>query len=278
MMRHLAILVTAGALLFACFNSWKPAEITSPVAWSDDDEAFALVILRYEHRASYHPLDGTGKKRNVRHQVYVEAANGSGRVAVGPEIPGQNGAELYFMRSMGYLVLSAEDEHHRWYTRIALDGTRSEIARLDKASCEARYFDVVPSPDGAHLARLQTAPGCPPSGTGPTSPTGSSGSTQQVLVTFLDAITLQEVASHTLTLNNWNLDWTWTPDGDFIVHDQSSGWSLAPGRAPVGSAVPGCSWPKTTSSDWSAGGTFIYGEDGAVLVGGTNPDGAFGCQ
>jgi len=140
-----------------------------------------------------------------------------------------------------------------------------------------RHFDVVPSPDGDHIAVLMAAPGCP-SMSGPASPTGGYGATEPITVTFLDAATLNELQSQTLTVSTMNLEWTWRPAGDFVVSSGDKSWSLDVGRAPNNTTKPRCFWPKTASSQWSSSGTFIESDNLRVVVSGQNASAAFGCQ
>jgi hypothetical protein len=249
------------------------------VAWADDDSAIAFVILRYESKPSTNPLSGTTLKRNMRHQLYIENPNGSNRRAIGGELAGQNATELYYMKSRGYVLSGAISPDARWFNLIRLaNGAATEVARVSNSSCESRHFDVVPSPDGRYLAVLKTAPGCIAT-SGTASPTGShSQGTDQLVVTFLDASTLAEVQSQTVTLPAWGVEWTWRPAGDFVVAASGTAWSLAVGRAPQSTNVPGCFSPKTTSSAWSSTGTYLGSDGLAVVVAGQNPTAAFGCQ
>jgi len=265
------------ALQASCFPTWEAQESIASIAWANDDSAVAFVILRYESKPSVNPLVGTTLKRNMRHQLYVEAPTGRNRVAITGELPGQNATELYYMKARGYLVSGAVSSTARWFNHITTSGTVREVARVATTSCEGRYFDVIPSPDGAHLAVLKTAPGCTPT-TGPGSPTGGTNGNDQLTITFLDAGTLLEVQSQTVTLPAWGIEWTWRPAGDFVVAASGTAWSLAPGRAPQSTTVPACFWPKTTSSQWSSTGTFLESDGQALVVSGHNPDATFGCQ
>lgn len=273
-----ALLAALAFGLTGCFPTWQDQEMIASVAWADDDSAIAFVVLRYESKQSTNPLSGTTLKRNMRHQLYVENPNGSNRRAIGGELAGQNATELYYMKARGYFLSGAVSPDARWFNRISATGAVTEVARVSNSSCEGRHFDVVPSPDGQHLAMIKTAPGCT-STSGTASPTGSHTQTSdQLVVTFLDASTLAEVQSQTVTLPAWGVEWTWRPAGDFVVAASGTAWSLAVGRAPQSTTVPGCFWPKTTSSAWSSTGTYIGSDDLAVVVAGQNPAGAFGCQ
>lgn len=268
-------LATAVVGLSAC-RSWEPIETIAALAFADDDSAIAMMVFRFESKPNNNPLMGTTLKRNMRHQLYVESPNGQGRTALTPEIPGQNGNELYYMKSSGYFVSAAVSPEARWFNKI--QGAQvTEIARVENGTCESRHFDVVPSPDGDHIAILMAAPGCP-SMSGPASPTGGYGATEPITVTFLDAATLDELQSQTLTASTMNLEWTWRPAGDFVVSSGDKTWSLEVGRAPTNTTKPRCFWPKTASSQWSATGTFIESDNLRVVVSGQNASAAFGCQ
>ncbi len=265
------------ALQTSCFPTWEAQQTIASIAWADDDSAVAFSILRYESKQSVNPLAGTTLTRNMRHQLYVESPMGRNRVAITGELAGQNANELYYMKSRGYLVSGAVSPDHRWFNHITTSGTVREVARVATTSCEGRYFDVIPSPDGAHLAVLKTAPGCTPT-TGPGSPTGGTNGVDQLIISFLDATSLLELQSQTVTLPAWGIEWTWHPDGDFIVAASGTAWSLAPNRAPQSTTVPACFWPKTTSSQWSSTGTFLESDGQNLVVSGNNPDATFGCQ
>ncbi|HRE91265.1 MAG TPA: hypothetical protein PK095_19260 [Myxococcota bacterium] len=274
-MTSLALSATALFGLSAC-RSWEPIETIASLAFADDDSAVAMMVFRFESKPNNNPLMGTTLKRNMRHQLFVESPTGAGRTALTPEIPGQNGNELYYMKSSGYFVSAAVSPEARWFNKIA-GGQVTEIARVESGTCESRHFDVVPSPDGDHLAILMAAPGCP-SMSGPASPTGGYGATEPITVTFLDAATLDELQSQTLTVSTMNLEWTWRPAGDFVVSSGDKSWSLDVGRAPSNTTKPRCFWPKTASSQWSSTGTFIESVDLDVVVSGQNAAAAFGCQ
>ena len=275
MHRPLALALTALFGLTAC-RSWEAQEMIASLAFSDDDTSVAFMVLRYESKPSSNPLAGTVLTRDMRHQLYVESATGQGRTALTPEMAGQNANELYYMKARGYVVTGVVSPQARWFNKIQ-NGQVTEIARVDKSTCESRHFDVVPSPDGRHLAVLMAAPGCPAT-SGPASPTGGYGATEPIVVTFLDAATLDELQSHSLTVSTSNLEWTWRPSGDFVVASGAQAWSLVPTRAPQTTAKPRCFWPKTSSSQWSSTGTFIESDNLAVVVSGRNADAAFGCQ
>lgn len=281
---RLSIFPTLAALIAllsqaSCFGSWEAREFVSTVAWADDDSAIALVVFRYEAKPSANPLNGTPQQRKMRHQLYVEQSNGAARTPITGEIDGQNAAELYYIKSRGYFVLGAVNADARWFNRISASGAVTEIARAQEGSCESRHFDVVPSPDGHHIAVLQTAPGCTSASSGPPSPTGNpTGGDDQLTVRFLDAATLNEVQSQTVTVPAWGVEWTWRPAGDFVVAASGTAWSLAVGRGPEATSTPACFWPKTSSSAWSSAGVMVSGDEMAVQAYGSSPSSAFGCQ
>lgn len=276
--KHIKLWTLAVGALFglsAC-RSWEPVETIASLAFADDDSAIAFMVLRFESRPNNNPLAGTTVKRNLRHQLYIESPTGQGRTALTTEIEGQNGNELYYMKGHNYFVSAAVSPQARWFNKIQ-GGQVTEIARVDTHTCEARHFDVVPSPDGQTLAVLMASPGCPAT-SGPASPNGGYGATEPISVTFVEASTLNELQSQTLTVSTSNLEWTWRPAGDFVVASGDSSWSLKPGRGPTTTTRPRCFWPKTSSSQWSSTGTFIESDNLAVVVSGQNPEAAFGCQ
>jgi hypothetical protein len=276
--RPALVVAAASMLLTACWVIWSDAEYISAVAWSDDDARVVYAVLRYEERDSANPLHGSTIKRNFRHQLYLQKPDGSGKSALGNEIAGQNAMELYFMRDAGYVLAGAVDDSARWFNRIGLDGRVREVARKSSASCEARYFDVVPSPDGEVLALVQAAPGCSGTGwDGPPSPHGgASAADEMIFVQLLDAQTLAVLKSHAVTLQAWSIEWTWRLEGDFVVTDGRSAWSLDTDRNALATSVPACTWPKTSSSEWSAAGVHVYADGPTVRTGETQPHAAFG--
>lgn len=281
---RLSLLLSLAALLAlvsqtSCFGSWEAREFVSTAVWADDDSAIALVVFRYEAKPSANPLNGTPQQRKMRHQLYVEQPNGAARTPITGELDGQNAAELYYMKSRGYFVLGAVSADARWFNRIGTNGAVTEIARALESSCQSRHFDVIPSPDGLHIAVLQTAPGCTSAPAGPPSPTGTpTGGDEHLTVRFLDAATLAEVQSQTVTVPAWGVEWTWRPAGDFVVSGDGTAWSLAVGRAPATTSPPACFWPKTSSSAWSSAGVMVSGHEMSVQAYGSSPDSAFGCQ
>lgn len=246
--------VAASMMVLTSCLSWEEREEIESVAWASDDSAIAFVIGRFESAdAGADPFVGGTRSRNHRHRLYVEQPDGAGRTAITGEIAGRT-TELYYMKSQNYF-LSGVSSHAegRWFNRIASDGTVREVARVAASAgpCEQHPFDVVPSPDGLHLAVLEVAPGCD------SAPEPSFNPTGDLRVTFLDAATLSSVQSQTITVPfRGGIAWTWRPAGDFVVAGGDSAWSLTPDRAPQGTSVPQCFQPKTSSSEWSSTGSF----------------------
>jgi hypothetical protein len=94
--------VLALSLLVGC---WRDAAEISTVAWSDDDTGHAYIKLLFEESTR----DGDGflgsSRRNYRHQVWTQNADGSNRRALTGERAAQPGSTFYFMRDAGYVLI-----------------------------------------------------------------------------------------------------------------------------------------------------------------------------
>lgn len=242
-------------LVLGLGGCWRDASQLDQVVWSDDDRALLLVELRFDERGGG-VGSGTTRKRAFRHQLFLADPDGSGAAPVGVEIAGQNVAEVYLMQDAGYAITGALDEDARvtWSRTTLRDGA---IRALDPWP-DGDPGAWVPSPDGAFLARIR-----------------SDGSG----VAFFAYDTLQRTGGSDLGVPP-PADWTWRPDGVFVVTDGSVAEGIQPqGTSPVAVEVPGCTSPKTTSSPVSSDGTFVFpGPDGTVGSSGPDPEAAFGCQ
>ena len=258
-MRSILSLTVLVLVASAC-DPWRDTAYYDRIVWSDDDEQLALVELRFEERDPLDPLQGTTDKRNFRHQLYVSDVDGANPTAIGSEREGQSAAEVFFMRSQGYVLLAAvREDGEADYARIDLDDG-AETA-LSDPGFSARSWFAVPSPDGANIAQV-----------------GIEGTSAEVR--FVDGATLDPVASVvTLTFQN-TPDFTFRPDGALVVTDGVSAKGVHPGEEPFDTDVPACTLPKTTSSDVSSTGLFVFTDtDGRqISTRDEGEDAAFGCQ
>lgn len=228
------------------------------IRWSDDDEQLAIVELRFEEAPPSDPLMGTTQKRNFRHQLFVSDPDGSNPTPVGDEQPGQNGAEVYFMRSQGYVLLTSLNEQGGVeYARVDTgDGT---VTALPAPGFDADPTFALPSPDGTEIAQI-----------------GIDG--LDVLVRFFDAASLEPVADAVTVTLDTTADWTFREDGALVVTDGTSAKAVRPGEAPTDTDVPTCTNPKTTSSDVSSMGVRVFTEEGEIVTRDEGAEAAFGCQ
>jgi hypothetical protein len=252
----LSLLVTALALSrCACFED---VAAYNQVVFSDDDTRLLVVELRYEERQSIDPLAGTSEKQNFRHQLYTTDLDGSSPVEFGSEQPGQNGAEVYDMKTAGYALVSALDENGA--LRFVRFDDAGATRTLPSPGFTAQPVFALPSPDGAHIAQLAV-----------------DGDTASVR--FIDAATLSPIGDEVSLPFVQSIDWTFRPDGKLVVTDFVTAMALEPGTAPEPADVPGCTNPKTTSSPLSSTGVFVFvAGDAEVATTDEGQDLAFGCQ
>lgn len=229
---------------------WRDTAQLDQVVWADDGDALLIVELRFDERGSFG--SGTTNKRDFRHQLLLADPDGEGREPIGDEVELQNAADVYFMRSTGTIVTGRLDGGGRtswWLTDLT--GDAREIPAFNDG--DAGF--VVPSPDGLRLAQVT-----------------SDGSRLRFL-----ALDLNVVGTPVDLVPNAE-DWTWRPDGNFVTTHPilTTSWDLAGGF--VDNEVPGCTWPKTTSSPVDADGVRVWAADGELRFDAADPSLAFGCQ
>lgn len=240
-------------------NPWQEREYIDRLVWADDDSELLLLELRFEERQG-DALSGSTEKRGFRHQLLRSDLDGGNRLPIGPEREGLAGAELYYMKSAGYLVTASEDEADGAlrFERVSLDGETRDIPTPDD---QPQFLSVVPSPDGGLLAVV-------------------SGRDSEVRVDLLDARSLEAARERaTVTLAGGH-EWTWRSDGAFVVTDGTSAWALTVGGEGFeDTSVPGCTTPKTTSSEVSSEGVALSTTpEGAIEHSAPDASPAFGCQ
>lgn len=265
-------------ITLALTGCWSDAEQVDQAVWSDDDSEVAVVVLRFEEKSG-NPLNGTTDKKNFRHQIYVQSLDGSGKTAIGGERSGQNGSQIYYMKSAGYLVVSTLTDVGMRFDRVALSGASTLIAETDYDSCKSHFFDVVPSPTGAQIAVISRSDACEDTSPEAPTPLGPVSTPVQVEVRFLNAQTLAELDAQTVDLATGSVAWTWRPDGAFVVTDGQDAVALTAGLSAVTTALPGCTDPKTSSSPVDASGVFVYpNPDGGLSTSTSSGADTFGCQ
>lgn len=266
-----ATLLTSLSLMSACVGSSdKKNEQLSRVVWSEDGQAQALVMLRFEESGSALPA-GASTESNFSYQIFVQNADGTNRQAVGIETAGQNGQELYYMKEAGYLIasyLEASESHPvtRYY-KLNLDGSSTRLT--DKPD-----MLVIPSPDGQYIARVTQFP----------STCTNPGGNCPLDVEILDAQTLTDAHNKrqlSFASTGEMPQLTWTPGNQFIASlGESSFATQADSAEALAVAQPGCFYPPTSSSS--------IGYDHMVLMPGPNNqimsrpasanESPFGCQ
>jgi hypothetical protein len=233
-----------------------PFELQGPPVWSDDDEDAAAVLLRYQRRLSFPPLQGWWAKRDFRFELFLQQPGSRSRDYVSDEIEGRP-TDLFYMRRAGYLLVQ------RWVPEVGIDYVVVDIAtgtatKLEPVDTFDRTRDVIPSRDGAFIADVV----CQPWQAIPT----ADGSRIEPLrplpceVSFLDAATLTPTGPATTVLLDDDVEVgqrraAWSAADQLVVTDHAtSAFALAPGAAPVAVAVPPPFGPVTSSSRVDAAG------------------------
>lgn len=268
------------AALFVMFCAagcrWHDVEQIDQVVWSEDDQAQAIAVLLYEERKSWHPLNGTTDKRDFRHQIYVQNADGTELRPLTQARPGQNGARMFYARGAGYVLVevieTTEATHRQRYDLIETSGETQTLVAWTHPNRPCAGFEIMPSPDGRYVATVERHA---PQGEGWECAGGD------VEAVFYTAPAGNRHASHRWPVDAAMAEATWTPDGLLVVKAGSRAWALGPNSAPEPTEPPACLYPKTTSSNISNDGARIGpGEslESPVKVYGQGDTPPFGCQ
>ncbi|MCK5688456.1 hypothetical protein KAI87_04255 [Myxococcota bacterium] len=271
-MKNFLLLTLLVSLSTAC--SWEGAEQIDQAVWSDDDTAQAYVKLLYYERKDPNPLSGTTQKKDFRHQIFIQDADGSNRRALTDGRTFQNGAMLYYMKRAGYVVMEVIEGRDLFrYDIIRMDGQSTTLASWQNPSVPCAGFELTPSPDGAMIATMERLTA------GQAMDLSCAPAT--VEVKFYSADSLSLISTYSWPANGM-MESTWTLGGDFIVHDHEGGdWIVAPSTGPTPTTPPGCVYPKTTSGSVSAAGVVLSpgDSDSDPVHSVTRPDvTVFGCQ
>jgi len=138
-----ALLVVFG--LSAC--QWQMQEYVDSVAWSDDAQEQAYVVLRYDERAAY-PMNGSKETARLRHQIYLQKADGTSRRLLTGERPRANGNHLFYMKKAGYVLYDVQDGDTVNYDIVSMGGTPQTFAAMTIQNDPCSGIEVIPSPDG----------------------------------------------------------------------------------------------------------------------------------
>jgi len=234
-------------LLPLSIGCWSESVQPDQVVWSDDGTEKLVIELLFEEKGA---IGDTSNKRNFRHQLL----RADGTEPVGDVREGQNGAELYFMKSRGYIVSTYLDDSAIVRTlHTSLRDLRT-VPVPEFSPTDPGYF--VPSPSGEHIARV------------------ASGGAN---IDILDGNFLTVLGQVSLPVTG-GADWTWRPDGLFVIATEGEAWAIDPDGGVTNTDIPACFYPKTTSSPISADGEFIYMDAAGIQTGATDPSTAFGCQ
>ncbi|MCK6551236.1 hypothetical protein L6R52_35705 [Myxococcota bacterium] len=258
-------------LVCSIFGACTDDGVEHHAVWSDDGARIGLIARTYEETQNLWNTSRTYLRWRVLEQ---DPATGA-REELGPEVDGAAEAmPLFDMRRAGYFLVRTSGNLR--VVQVLRDRTVREVGAIEGAPETCPTLDVIPSPDGARLARVRTqSPGC-------TTHTSSSSTT--VDVELLDAITLAPVApTARVVLGGWPSA-TWTPSGKLVVAATLGvdpcirAYAIVDGEA-VPTEPPGCMAPPTTSSNVRADGELVQvvGDDQVTLVRGATTA-AFGCQ
>lgn len=254
----------------------KKTEQLDRVVWSNDGVEQAFVMTQFEEGRSGNPLDGTTMKRNFSHQIFVQDPDGLNRRAVSNQVVGQNGGDLFYMRSAGYIVASFLQQNgenqapYPRYYQLLMDGTTRTLTT-------APHTRAVPSPDGKWIARVELNPeGCRPDAT------DNESESCRVQVEFLDAQTLMRHGQkHQVLFQNPSKvpDFTWTPEQEWVVTNRVQAFAASPDQEPEAADVPACLFPKTSSDHINADGSLIFPNGNTIdSRPATADDPQWGCQ
>jgi hypothetical protein len=263
------IIIFCGFLMLLVLNAcqWQTQEYVDAVAWSDDAQEQAFVVLRYDERTAY-PLNGSKEIARLRHQLYVQKADGSSRRPLTGERPRANGTHLFYMKKAGYVLYDVQDGDTVNYDIVRMGAAPQTFASMVVQSDPCNGLEVVPSPDGLTLAKLTRA---------------ASGASCNITAGLYDAVTLA-LKQESMWSTDAPAQLTWTTSNEVIVWTPKQAWKIAEHNV-VATVLPKCSFPVTTSSTVSPEGVLIGPADPAVLnssdipieiVSTGNP--VFGCQ
>jgi hypothetical protein len=256
-------------------QDWKKVEQPQQAVWADDGSEVATTLLIYEEKSSAGKNAPT-EKRNVKHQLFVQKADGTDRRAITGVREYKSGT-LYHMKQAEYFVLeSLLDNGARRFDKISPKGNEILIMEIPESSrlptCPAKKGSktieplqiaqtVIPSPDGKLLANIYS-PEC-----------------GQVTVEFLYANNLNFIDSKMLAISE-PVNALWHPEGYILLVNNGikQAWQVTIQGQPTSTTPPRCISPVTTSSNISASGEMIYFKDKALATQKVTRENVFGCH
>lgn len=256
-------------------QDWKKVEQPQQAVWADDGSEVATTLLIYEEKSSA-GKNAPIEKRNVKHQLFVQKADGTDRRAITGVREYKSGT-LYYMKQSEYFVLeSLLDNGARRFDKISPKGNEILIMEIPESSrlptCPAKKGSktteplqiaqtVIPSPDGKLLANIYS-PEC-----------------GQVTVEFLYANNLNFIDSKMLAISE-PVNALWHPEGYILLvnNGMKQAWQVTIQGQPTSTTPPRCISPVTTSSNISASGEMIYFKDKALATQKVTRENVFGCH
>ena len=248
-------------------------ELTASPTWADDGSQYTYTKIRYTQ-------DLTTTSNN-RHQVYIRNQDGSGEYALTTERAGRPTDELYFMKSQKYILMGVYDEtgaqqtSEKTYLKLHLHDNGSlkeieEVANHSFEDCRARFFYMVPSPDGALIAKVTQQEDCE----------GVSGGSITIKVEFFEARDMRLINYHQITLSSDPTGWRWSDDGtQFLITNDVRTAHLSTTIRPIASTiVPSCLFPRTTSSSTRDDGQTLVVQGNEIVFGSVDLSASFGCE
>lgn len=280
---------------------WKDSSKYENAVFAEDGEAVAAVYSEYEGKNRFTYIE---ERRHRSRVMVADSSDGALRMLSG--FREGRVIDLFYMRHQGYIILGRQTDRvdleggdegaEIYYDKIALDGTVTPLGggfhtvmlSCDGGTSKASVsppLRVVPSPDGAILARFEATTTC---------------QARSHRVNFLDAATLEvvdgpyELGDFGFEMSEmgrfWNtIDMAWTVEGDFAVGSWGSGNAIDQLRATVlmgegetrtQSMGYGCFAPSTSSSHVRPNGEAIYvnPETGGLLLNEGPNSPYFGCE
>ena len=256
-------------------QEWKKTEQPHQVVWADDGSEVATTALIYEEKIGI-GKDANSEKRNFKHQLFVQKADGTERRSITGVREYKNGT-LYYMKQAEYFVLeSLLDNGARRFDKISPKGNEILIMEIPESSrlptCPAKKGSkipeplpiaqtVIPSPDGKLLASIYS-PEC-----------------GQVAVEFLYANNLNFIDSKMLAISE-PVNVLWHPEGYILLvnNELKHAWQVTIQGQPTSTTPPRCISPVTTSSNISATGEMIYFKDNTLAKQKVTRENVFGCH
>ncbi|SEH07891.1 hypothetical protein [Candidatus Venteria ishoeyi] len=239
-----------------------PNSTKTPVVWSTDDTALAVVI----------PVNNPENPNSEQYQIVTQRPDGSDRQQITEVFP-QTVMQLHYIKEQGYLIAGFQLQNGGLrIDRITPNGNAISIIETKTPAmqlCQGQKDSyaqtplILPSPDGLWLVNLY------------------SQTCNSLTIDFLQAGNLQTVSSYELELEQ-QMFFTWHPMGYLLIagSDQTTVWQVDKDHPPLKTTAkyPRCFYPSTRSSAIAADGRHAWFEAGQVKIETGDAKKAFGCQ